>query len=375
MTPGELVDILTEEDRLDGLEGVQTADIRIVQNAIVRALPQGELKNLLEEIEADEFLADRLGVGRLYKLHWMIDNPSGSRRDEIHRNEPLSALLRMFTDKKSGHVGYSRREIRRRYPYQSYRDQLRILKQMFEGNKDDRMWACRRLSRDRIPGFENELRREWESRHELPIAYVALRHLPGEYMLTQIDGLRKAGVEMWEICSRLGNLPGFPYEIAPEFVSPRHYIQTMVRLGRSVPEDDCRQMIRQVLVSQCDSILRMSQDYGIVPFGSGLVNFSYFPDLVWALGKLGYVHLLRQLLALSVDVASHAPDDIQDVCRTVLRNLEGEDALTEYTGVRSLDNDEFMSADDIPDSVKDFMLEMSADGVRILSKDYKDSIC
>lgn len=119
----------------------------------------------------------------------------------------------------------------------------------------------------------------------------------------------------------------------------------------------------------------MSQDYGIVPFGSGLVNFSYFPDLVWALGKLGYVHLLRQLLALSVDVASHAPDDIQDVCRTVLRNLEGEDALTEYTGVRSLDNDEFMSADDIPDSVKDFMLEMSADGVRILSKDYKDSIC
>ena len=40
MTPKELVDILTEEDKLEGLKDAQMADINVVQNAIVRALPQ-----------------------------------------------------------------------------------------------------------------------------------------------------------------------------------------------------------------------------------------------------------------------------------------------------------------------------------------------
>ena len=47
MTPKELVDILTEEDKLEGLKDAQMADINVVQNAIVRALPQDELRFLL----------------------------------------------------------------------------------------------------------------------------------------------------------------------------------------------------------------------------------------------------------------------------------------------------------------------------------------
>ena len=35
MTPKELVDILTEEDKLEGLKDAQMADINVVQNAIV----------------------------------------------------------------------------------------------------------------------------------------------------------------------------------------------------------------------------------------------------------------------------------------------------------------------------------------------------
>lgn len=178
MTPKELVDILTEEDKLEGLKDAQMADINVVQNAIVRALPQDELRFLLKGVEDNQYLRHRLGELRLSKLRWMTENPSGSKKDMHHRNETLSSLLKLFSDKRSGRVEYSRKELQRRYPYQSYADQKRILKQMFSGSKADRMWACRRLSRDRMPGFEDELRHEWESRHELSIAYIALRRLP-----------------------------------------------------------------------------------------------------------------------------------------------------------------------------------------------------
>ena len=96
MTPKELVDILTEEDKLEGLKDAQMADINVVQNAIVRALPQDELRFLLKGVEENQYLRHRLGELRLSKLRWMTENPSGSKKDVHHRNETLSSLLKLF---------------------------------------------------------------------------------------------------------------------------------------------------------------------------------------------------------------------------------------------------------------------------------------
>ena len=380
MTPKELVDILTEEDKLEGLKDAQMADINVVQNAIVRALPQDELRFLLKGVEDNQYLRHRLGELRLSKLRWMTENPSGSKKDVHHRNETLSSLLKLFSDKRSGRVEYSRKELQRRYPYQSYADQKRILKQMFSGSKADRMWACRRLSQDRMPGFEDELRHEWESRHELSIAYIALRRLPSEYMLSQIEELSDAGVDIWEICSRLGNEPGFPYQITPELVSPERYIQTMAKLGRSVPEDVCRQIIHQVLVSHCGKIIAISQEeYVFAGIGHGLVKFSFFNEMVWALGKLGHVDLLKQLLELFSAVAAQKPDDLREVSRVVLKQLEGGDALSEHQDAESCDKVEFLYDSELPDAVKDFVRDFGADDkdITVLSirKNENDSIC
>ncbi len=342
MKPAELYDILMADD---GLDEAYTGDIHAVQNAIVRALNIEEVKALVSGAEHRCPLDSR----RLIKLQWMVENPSGSGKPEVRRNEPLYKLIRLYTDKKSGRVEDSRKELRQRYPYQGYADQKKIVSLMLGGSKADRLWACRRIAKDQIPGFEDDLRREWESMRVLPMAWMAMRYLPKEYILTQIDELRQAGVEMHEICSHLGNLEGFPYEVTPDLVAPEHYIQTMVKLGRIVPQDQCRELIRTYLCGRCRDMLTLYLGYDCLSaVGKSLSDICPFREIVRALGKLGYVDLLKELFDLSVKVAEHSPDTLHDVCRTVLRELMGEDAPIERNGCLAIEGDmpDFLGEDE-----------------------------
>ena len=101
--------------------------------------------------------------------------------------------------------------------------------------------------------------------------------------------------------------------------------------------------------------------------------------MVWALGKLGHVDLLKQLLELFSAVAAQKPDDLREVSRVVLKQLEGEDALSEHQDAESCDKVEFLYDSELPDAVKDFVRDFGADDkdIKVLSirKNENDSIC
>lgn len=93
-----------------------------------------------------------------------------------------------------------------------------------------------------------------------------------------------------------------------------------------------------MLVSHCGKIIAISQEeYVFAGIGHGLVKFSFFNEMVWALGKLGHVDLLKQLLELFSAVAAQEPDDLREVSRVVLKQLEGGDALSVSSNFVSAD--------------------------------------
>lgn len=51
--------------------------------------------------------------------------PNAAPKYEVKKNEKLETLLARFLDKKSKRVVESRKEIKRRFEYQSYGDQKR----------------------------------------------------------------------------------------------------------------------------------------------------------------------------------------------------------------------------------------------------------
>lgn len=368
MTAWELVEIHKAGRGMDQ----ESRDMVSIQNAIVRAVPEAELAKLIAEIEADWTLSRMMGTS-LAKIRWMLEHPHGSMAgQEDHRNEPVSKLLKLFTDRKSGKVSYARRELQRRFLAQSYSDQRKILSAMFGGAKSDRLWACHQLSREWFPGYEAQLQQEWESRRDLDLARIVMRRLPKKYLMTQVEELLTAKIEMSDLCACLGNEPGFPYEVTPSVVGVENYIQTMSALGRDVPEDECRKFLRDMLCKRCDEIIHSEPDeffdlYSEPADGRLLTVILPFKGIVRALGKMGHESLLQELLSLADDMYRSNPKDMREACRFILGALYDIPVpeLDQELNRRKIQ--QIMSDPEVSESMKKFIREFGPDDIKIIN--------
>ena len=105
---------------------------RGILRALVHTLSKDELKQLEKELKR--------GGSK-----WKIENDlhreiaKALKKYHPHKIESTSALLRLYTDKKSGRVAYARTELKKRFETQPYSIQKRILKAFLHGSKNDRI--------------------------------------------------------------------------------------------------------------------------------------------------------------------------------------------------------------------------------------------
>lgn len=112
-------------------------------NVLVQLLPTADkekIKKTIEKIWPDKFNSQYVEYD--YTTFQFS-------KDNIPKNESIRTLLSMFNNSKSGKIIHARRELKKRFPYQDYPVQRKILDAIVKkGTKLDITWASPYLSND-----------------------------------------------------------------------------------------------------------------------------------------------------------------------------------------------------------------------------------
>lgn len=155
---------------------------RSVLRALVHTLSKNELKQLEKEFKR--------GGSK-----WKIENDlcreiaKALKKHLPRKVESTSALLRLYTDKKSGRVTYARKELKKRFETQPYKVQKQILKAFLYGSRDDRIRTFWYLRKHWDNYFYEDVKYLWELYHEEDCQLVIIKHFPMEYVYDNLKYL------------------------------------------------------------------------------------------------------------------------------------------------------------------------------------------
>lgn len=139
---------------------------------------------------------------------------------------PLQTLLRLYTDKTSGKVNVSMKELMSRYHKVCAEDQRVILKPFLTGGKKEVEWAGRRLRDLWVRSLEKSVGECWKRTHNRIIAKVILRHMPAAFIISEQEELAKT-TSYREVCGRLCNEKN--YEIDRKRLSVPDYLYVLAK--------------------------------------------------------------------------------------------------------------------------------------------------
>ena len=177
---------------------------RAVLRALVHTLKPEELMVLQKKLKRS---SSKWNVGTdLYKEVIKAEN-----NNTLQRNEPVSILLKQFTDKRSGKVAVARKKLHDRFEKQDFQTQRKIIHAFLSSAKQDRIWAFNRLKGNWDSTCYNIVKALWEQYHEKECGQVVLRYFPTEYVYNNLLYLDTDENYTW-LCIRLINHPQFKIE-------------------------------------------------------------------------------------------------------------------------------------------------------------------
>lgn len=166
---------------------------------------------------------------------------------EFKKNRPIASVMRDYADKNSGKVVDSRMELQRRFAYQDWPVQKKILSLFLRSGKNDRAWAYSRLLQLWDKDFEEEIIGLWEAHHEEKCAWVVIRHCPTEYVEREVEAL-SSGRNYYYICKRLRNSIN---QIDRSRLSDSDYLDLLVEMGGSIDIQDALDIMYKLVHDRC----------------------------------------------------------------------------------------------------------------------------
>ena len=261
-------------------------------NAILKTIPKETLADLANNLEG-------CALSLKDKIEWM--SKDHTREGELHRNEPIGTLLKLFVNKSSKRVVYARKELTTRFNTQSYRDQNKILRAFLQSGAGDCDFAGRILRDHWRKELTEEVKSAWTRTRRPMLAYVILRHLPNDYILSEQEEL--AGVAGYQhVCAVVGNKPGFDIDMSR--ISAPDQLYVMAKLGREVDQQEAEKSVYKYLLSYdkyYDTPL-----YRVPSFSS----IRGWDRMVWAMGVLGMQDALVRLLEFENKVKGSVPRQV-----------------------------------------------------------------
>lgn len=192
------------------------------------------LKFMLNAMNKEEVEKVRSSIGYNVNspcISEILDNYLSSRPKRItEKNLPISQLLEMYCTPQSGKKSSSAVQLKKRFKYQSYQDQMKILRAFLKSNKTDREWACVRLYKNWDPLFESDIRNVWQYQKEKSLATVIVKHFPVSFVLQELKNLSKL-VDYWALCVKLGNSPEFTIKWDRLSIDEEFYVRSILGRG------------------------------------------------------------------------------------------------------------------------------------------------
>ena len=226
-------------------------------------------------------------------------------------NATIDQLLRDFKDEKSGLLAASRLELQKRFEYQSFEDQKRIIDAfMFRTTKHDVVWCSKYLLNDWFwrDIYFDPIVWYWEREMDnYPLLQVVLKHASDDYLREKVQQFEEENEGVVEVkaytlfLSRLAKDPNFV--IKKDRLKPFQYVCVCSKTNRKVAQEEASAALLQVVMESLSEGLffnkfRRKRD-GTVVFKSGcMIEFA-----LWTIAKTG-----------NTDVLIHFNEWIKDLC-------------------------------------------------------------
>ncbi|MBO7133615.1 MAG: hypothetical protein J6W06_05630 [Bacteroidales bacterium] len=172
------------------------------------------------------------------------------KNDSIKRNAPIAQLIKDYSNKKSGKVSESRKEIQWRFKYLDWKDQKKIILAFLDSGKTDKQWAYSMALDLWDKSFEPKIKEIWEKFHEEKCSWIAIRYLPSEYISENIEKFTHKR-NYFFICMRLGLANDKNFVIEKDKLSNNDYLAIIYHSGRSLKEDEGRDILYNIIHDMC----------------------------------------------------------------------------------------------------------------------------
>ncbi len=229
------------------------------------------------------------------------------------RNQPIATLIKQFIDKKSGKVSVARTEIKRRFLYLDWKDQKKIVMAFLDSTMTDRQWMYVRLLDLWDESFESKVIQLWEEYHEERCAWVVIRHLPKEYVLSQLDFFRGKR-DYYFVCRRFYDEPDFLIDPERFKDRPNDYLHLLTLKGAMLDEAEGERILFGMLYDMCESL---SSWHSLTLRGvkrNEVPSALSFPEIslaVYNLRKLWCIHTVNKFETWNANVQKELGDSPQ----------------------------------------------------------------
>ena len=254
-----------------------------IMMAILHYLPEEDIKELNEV----------LGHSPLYFKSPLIDDELFYRRRQV-RQLSIATLIKHYKNVKGKRVA-ARRSLQQRFQYQSYTDQMKIMRLFLNGARTDREWCYRTMLKWWNESLTADLEKAWLDHKDRKCVFVASIHLPEAFIKEHQEDMGK--LDYKNVCRRLGHDPSFV--IDKSRLSPTDYFFVMAHCHRHIDDEEADRLlfgqIKRVLAQ--GSMPMEFRTYYRRPIDDWMEEKSrYVPSLIfnktigymiWALGQTG----------------------------------------------------------------------------------------
>ena len=298
---------------------------------IINSISIEEAGQLLMELECYYSSDPRTGL-LLYsinKILFPIEKEGVSKTP----NAPISQLLADFGNDKSGRITLSRVELQKRFDYQSFEDQKRIIVAfMRRATKHDVVWCAKHLLNDWfwLDYYIDVIKWYWErDMNNYRLLRVIEKRASEEYLNEKVqlfenqnEGVIESKAYSWFVV-RLGKDKNFV--IKKERLSPFQYVYICAKTGRHVSNDEADSALLQVVSDElsegffCNRFRRKLDGSIVFDFGGRIGH------ALWVVAKTGnttaLIHFNEWIKKICREIEKMQVVDCEKIIRFVLDGI------------------------------------------------------
>lgn len=252
-----------------------------IMMAILHYLPEEDIKELNAV----------LGHSPLFFKTPLINDELFYRRRQI-KQLSINTLVKHYKNIKGKRVE-ARRSLQQRFQYQSFTDQMKIMRLFLNGTRTDREWCYRTMLKWWDESLATDLEKAWLDHKDGKCVFIASIRLSEAFIKEHQEDMGK--LDYKSVCQRLGHDPSF--FIDKSRLSPSDYFFVMAHCHRHIDDEEADRIlfgqIKRVL-AQGSMPVAFKTHYGRPVEDRMEEKSRYVPSLmfnktigymIWALGQ------------------------------------------------------------------------------------------